>query len=384
MTPSRRRFLRDLGAAGVGVSFITARGREGAAFWTDAWADAAGAARPILLSSNENPLGPSEKALQAVRDALVGGRPGRYPMKQLQDLQAAIASFHRVKPENVVLGCGSTQILRSAAQLYTSPTRPLVGSLPTYEECARYAELIGAPARALPLDRELRLDLGPLLDAGVGAGLVFFCNPNNPTATLHPAAAVDAFVESVHKKSPETTILIDEAYHDYVTDPAHRTQIPRAALDPRVIVARTFSKAHGMAGLRVGYAIAHPETARALEEWHDASPISILAAVGALASVEDAGRLGPEGARNAEARTFTRDFLAGLGCPSTDSQTNFLFVNLGRPAKGFRDACLKQGVQVARDFPPLEKTHCRISIGTLPEMKRATEVFKAALSSPTA
>jgi histidinol-phosphate aminotransferase len=383
MTPSRRRFLQGFGAAGVGVSFITARGREAAAFWTEPLAaDATVPARPLLLSSNENPLGPCEKALQAVRKALEGGTPGRYPMQQLGDLQAAIAGLHRVKPENVVLGCGSTQILRSAAQLYTSPTRPLVGSLPTYEECARYADLVGAPSRALPVDRDLRLDLGPMLEASVGAGLVFFCNPNNPTATLHPAAAVDAFVEGLHKKSPETTILIDEAYHDYVTDPAHRTQIPRAVADPRVIVARTFSKAHGMAGLRVGYAIAHPETARALEGWHDASPISILAAVGALASVEDPARLAQEGARNAEARTFTRDFLAGLGCPSTDSQTNFLFVNLGRPAKGFREACLKQGVQVARDFPPLEKTHCRISIGTLAEMKRAAEVFKAALASP--
>jgi histidinol-phosphate aminotransferase len=385
MTPSRRRFLRDLGAAGIGVSYIAARGREGSAFWPEALAaEPASPLRPLLLSSNENPLGPSEKALAAIREALEGGRPGRYPMKQLTDLQAAIAGLHGVKPENIVLGAGSTQILRAAAQLYTSPSRALVGSLPTYEECARYAELIGVPGCAVPLDRELRLDLGPTLDAGFGAGLVYFCNPNNPTATLHPAAAVDQFVESLRKQSPDTVILIDEAYHDYVTDPGHRTQIPRAVLDPRVIVARTFSKAHGMAGLRIGYAIAHPKTAKALEEWHDASPVNILAATAALASVEDARRLEREGARNAEARAFTRDFLAGLGCPSTESQSNFLFVNLGRPAKGFREACLKQGVQVARDFPPLEKTHCRISIGTLAEMKRATEVFKEALSSPAA
>jgi histidinol-phosphate aminotransferase len=330
------------------------------------------------------PLGPSDKALRAVRDALEGGKAARYPMKQLEDLQAAIASLHGVKPENVVLGCGSTQILRSAAQLYTSPSRALVGSLPTYEECARYADLLGVPSRAVPLDPDLRLDLGPTLDAAMGAGLVYFCNPNNPAATLHPAIAVDGFVDSLRKKSPDTVILIDEAYHDYVTDPGHRTQIPRAVLDPRVIVARTFSKAHGMAGLRIGYAIAHPATAKTLDEWHDASPVNILAAIAALASVEDTPRLAQEGVRNAEARAFTRDFLAGLGCPSTDSQSNFLFVNLGRPAKGFREACLKQGVQVARDFPPLEKTHCRISIGTLPEMKRATEVFKAALSSPGA
>jgi histidinol-phosphate aminotransferase len=305
-------------------------------------------------------------------------------MAEMEDLKAAIAGFHGVKTENVVLGCGSTQILRSAAQLYTSPTRALVGSLPTYEECARYADLVGVPGRAVPLDRDLRLDLGPTLDAAYGAGLVYFCNPNNPTATLHPASAVDGFVESLRKKSPDTVILIDEAYHDYVTDPGHRTQIPRAVLDPGVIVARTFSKAHGMAGLRIGYAIAHAKTAKAIDEWHDASPVNILAATAALASIEDARRLEQEGARNAEARSFTRDFLAALGCPSTDSQSNFLFVNLGRPAKGFRETCLKQGVQVARDFPPLEKTHCRISIGTLAEMKQATEVFKAALSSPAA
>jgi len=383
--PSRRRFLRDLGVAGLGASWIAARGREASAFWSEPTVpQSARAARPLLLGSNENPLGPGESALRAVHDALATRRPGRYPDAEVEHLAEVIARVHGVKPENVVLGCGSTQILRTAGQLYLSPTRALVGALPTYEECGRYAELVGAPSRAVPLDSSLRMDLGPTLDASVGAGLVFFCNPNNPTATLHPAAAVDDFVETLHRKSPETTILIDEAYHDYVTDPGHRTQIPRAVSDPRVIVARTFSKAHGMAGLRVGYAIAHAATVNAMNDWDDPSSINALAAAAAIASIQDPLRIAQESKRNAEVRAFTVDVLARLGCPSTKSETNFLLVDIGRPAKGFREACLKRGVLVARDFPPLEKRHCRISLGTLEEMKRATEVFREVLSVPAA
>jgi histidinol-phosphate aminotransferase len=382
---SRRRFLRDLGVAGLSASWIAARGREAAAFWDEPRpAPNARAARPILLGSNENPLGPGESALLAIHDALQAHRPGRYPDAEVAHLGEVIAGVHGVKPENVVLGCGSTQILRTVGQLYLSPTRALVGSLPTYEECGRYAELVGAPSRAVPLDSSFRLDLGATLDAAVGAGLVFFCNPNNPTATVHPASAVDDFVETLHRRSPSTTILIDEAYHDYVTDPGHRTQIPRAVQDPRVIVARTFSKAHGMAGLRVGYAIAHPATAQAMNDWDDPGSINSLAAAAAIASIQDPGRLAAESRRNAEVRAFTTDFLARLGCPSAKSETNFLLVNIGQAAKGFREACLRRGVRVARDFPPLEKTHCRISLGTMDEMKRATAVFREVLTAPPA
>jgi histidinol-phosphate aminotransferase len=273
-----------------------------------------------------------------------------------------------------VTGCGSTQVLRVAVQMFTSPARPLVAGQLTYEECAGYADLIGTPVRAVPLERTLQLDLEAMAAAAKGAGMVFLNNPNNPTGRLLSGDAVDGFIEKVFAVAPESVVLIDEAYHDYVTDPSHRTQVPRAIKDPRVIVARTFSKAHGMAGMRIGYAIGHPDTIKRLA-WEGANALNVAAIVAATASIRDQARLDREQARNTEARRFTIDWFNRAGFASTDSQTNFVFVDIKRPAKVFRDACKEQGVLVARDFPPYEKSHVRISIGTLEEMKAATAVF---------
>jgi len=372
MAFTRRAMVKTLGLGGAAL--VAAR--------RDAWAGLVeGAAasppvRPLLLHNNENPLGPGPAALDALRAALGQGESaGRYVFRNLDELHQTIAGKFGIKPENVVTGCGSTQILREAVQLFTSPTRPLVAGELTYEECAGYAELIGTPVRAIPLDRSLNLDLDAMAEAAKGAGVVFLNNPNNPTAMLHPAAAVTAFIERVGKSSPETTILLDEAYHDYVTDPAHKTQIPVAVENPRVIVARTFSKAYGMAGMRLGYGIGHPETIKKLDAWEGAAALNVASIVVAIASLKDQPRLDAERDRNTQVRQFTIDWFKKAGFASTNSQTNFLFVNIGRPAKEFRDACRAQGVLVARDFPPFEKTHVRISMGTMDEMKRAVEVF---------
>ena len=138
---------------------------------------------------------------------------------------------------NVVLGCGSTQILRTATHLFTAKDKPLVGTIPTYEECAGYAEMMGHPVRPVALDAEFKLDLNKLADAAKGAGLVFYCNPNNPTATYVGARATRDFLAKVTRESPGTTILVDEAYFDYVTDPDHDTHIPVAIENPRVVIA---------------------------------------------------------------------------------------------------------------------------------------------------
>jgi histidinol-phosphate aminotransferase len=371
MSFTRRAFVK---AVGIGGASVLAARRE-------AWAtlaQAPGAARPprpLLLHNNENPLGPGESVLEAVRGALgQGGPAGRYAYDLVPDLHRAIADRFGVSPENVVTGCGSTQVLRVAVQVFTSPATPMVAGQLTYEECAGYADLVGTPVRAIPLDRALQLDLGAMADAAKGAGMVFLNNPNNPTASLLPGDAVDAFIERVHSAAPDAMVLIDEAYHDYVTDPAHRTQIPRAVKDPRVVVARTFSKAHGMAGMRVGYAIGHPETIKRLA-WEGPNALNVAGIVAATASIKDQARLEREKARNTTARQYTIDWFSRAGFTGTDSQTNFVFMDIKRPAKAFRDACREQGVLVARDFPPLEKSHVRISIGTLDEMKRATDVF---------
>ncbi len=371
MSFTRRAFVKTVGIGGAAL--VASRREAWAALFQGAGAPRP--PRPLLLHNNENPLGPGEAVLESVRQALGRGGPaGRYPFEKVKHLHEAIAEKFGVGPENVTTGCGSTQVLRVAVQTFTSPAKPLVAGQLTYEECAGYADLIGTPVRAIPLNRALKLDLDAMAEAARGAGLVFLNNPNNPTATLLSGDAVDAFIERVHSVAPDALVLIDEAYHDYVTDPSHRSQATRAAKDPRVVVARTFSKAHGMAGMRVGYGIGHPETIKRLD-WEGSMALNVAGLVAANASIKDTARLQRESARNTEARKYTIDWFSKAGFTSTDSQTNFVFVDIKRPAKGFRDACREQGVLVARDFPPLEKSHVRVSIGTLDEMKRATEVF---------
>jgi len=210
---------------------------------------------------------------------------------------------------------------------------------------------------------------------------VFYCNPNNPTSTYVGAKATRDFIAKLNSTSPETTILIDEAYFDYVTDPDHDTHAAIAVENPRVIVARTFSKAYGMAGLRQGYAIAHPETIKKMREWTAASGTGSLnvfglaAATATLAQDADGGFTKNERARNKAVRDFSMKWFADRGMKPTDCQANFMFVNIGVPAKEFREACRAKNVLVARDFPPFEKTMARISLGTMEEMQKAVTVF---------
>src|SRR5262245_64713251 len=393
MPLSRRAFVQTLGVGAAGVltsSYIGARGREHSV-WS-LFEPSLGAVQPgtIVLASNENPLGPGRTVLDAVKAAFGpnGATPGRYSFNGGPELIEAIAHKFKVKPENVVLGCGSTQILRSATHLFTAKDKPLVGTIPTYEECAGYAEMMGHPVRGVSLDSEFRIDLDKMAAAARGAGLVFYCNPNNPTATYVGAKASREFFAKVNRESPDTTILVDEAYFDYVTDPDHETHVPVAIQNPRVVVARTFSKAYGMAGLRMGYAVGHPDTIRKMADWDGGSGTSSLNVL-ALEAAATAIQQGPdflkaERARNQQVRDFAKKWFSDRGMKPTDAQANFMFVNIGTPAKAFRDACRAKGVMVARDFPPFEKTHCRISFGTMEEMQKAVAVFGDVLGKKAA
>jgi histidinol-phosphate aminotransferase len=202
------------------------------------------------------------------------------------------------------------------------------------------------------------------------------------------AKATREFLARVNRESPDTTILVDEAYYEYVTDPDHDTHIPIAVENPRVVVARTFSKAYGMAGLRIGYAVGHKDTIKKMADWDagsGTSSLNVLALHGALAAIQqDPSVAAAERARNKAVRDFAKKWFSDRGMQPTDAQANFMFVNIGRPVKGFRDACRAKGVLVARDFPPFEKTHCRLSFGTMEEMRKAVVVFEEALKKAAA
>jgi len=375
MSITRRKFAIGLGVGGASLALFGCRGAGGPSEGT-AGAGATAEAVPIPLHNNENPLGPRPGALQTMRTTLGDGAAvGRYPFGLPGDLAESIGKEAGVAAENVMIGNGSTQLLRTVTHVCTSPTRPLVQGTLTYEECAGYAAVVDHPVVLVPLTDQLKLDLDAMADAAADAGLIFVVNPNNPTATVHGEDAIGAFIERVLSESDEARIIIDEAYHDYVTDPSYRTQVGVAAENPRVLVARTFSKAHGMAGLRVGYLVGHPDTLQEMRRWHHGLSLNVPSLVGARASIEDAEGIEQERERNTGVREFTLNWFRDRGFEATDSQTNFIFVRTGMPASQFREACRERGFLVGRDFPPFAETPARISIGTREQMEQATAAF---------
>jgi len=376
MTVSRRAFVRGLGGGALLVPFVSGRGLEARLGPPPAAASRRPAGDLLRLDSNENPNGPSTQALEAIRDTL--GEACRYPDDLEKRLQERLAAHHRVAADQIVLGCGSTELLRIAVDAFASRGRWVVTAAPSFETPATYAAARGIPVVAVPVGSDLGLDLDAMLGRSLGAGLVYLCNPNNPTGTVHAKADVESFVDQVLAKAPAAHVLIDEAYFEYVDRPGHDSMISRALDDPRVFVLRTFSKVHGMAGLRVGYGIGRPETIGAMAKFRLRLGVNVLGAAAALAAVGDQRHLESERLKNREAREYTVGFFerAGLSCAS--SATNFLMVGIGRPVEEFRAACASAGVAVGRPFPPLT-THARISIGTLADMRRAISVFERIL-----
>jgi histidinol-phosphate aminotransferase len=296
------------------------------------------------------------------------------------DLIAIIAKLHGVAPANVQLGCGSGELLRAAVQAFTSPTRALVSPEPTFEAPANFAKFVGHPIVSPKVDAKLQLDLNAMTDAARGAGLVYFCNANNPTATVHGKSDVATYIEQVNRASPETTILIDEAYHEYVQNPAYGTAIPIALANPRVVVTRTFSKVFGMAGLRLGYAIGQPDTLKKMSNWLLGSNTNQLVLAAAMATVGDTAHVAEEVRRNTEARAFTRKFFENAGYTIHAADANFFMVDVRRDSKAFKLECVKHNVAIGRPFPAIP-TYARISVGTMPEMKKAVAVFRTVLAS---
>jgi len=397
MSVSRRGFLQGLkaGRPTHAAEFMAARGHEEHVALMQQ-ARQGGMNRPqlppgvqaIRISSNENPLGPGKAAI----DAILGKFPeaNRYPFNSTPldaDLEMLVAKIYSAKRENVVLGVGSQELLKNAARVFLSPTKHLVIPSPTYGDPAGFAQnMLKVTVKTAPVaDKTLKTDLNALLPLVSGAGLVYICNPNNPTATTNSAKEITEFIAAVKKASPTTGILLDEAYIDYATDPGVQTAIPQALTTPGVIVARTFSKAYGMAGVRIGYAIGDAATIKKMSAWRMPYNVNTFGVAAAVASLKDPQHIKDESARNKAVREFTVKSLADMGYTATDSQTNFIFVDIGKTmtAAAFRDACAAKGVMVGRDFPPLEKQWARISLGTMEEMQKATEVFRSVLKSST-
>lgn len=381
MAVSRRQFLIGTGAA----TLISARGFEA---WAQAASDAVpagsfnpGGSGPLILDSNENPLGPGQHVIDAVVDALGhdGAEAGRYHFAQQGATRQAVADSIRMAPQNILLGAGSSEMLRLTAETYTGNNRPYIMADPSFALGERYAQLLNHPVRKVPLDSNYRVDLDAMNDAIDGAGLVYICNPNNPTATIHSGADLRTFIESVLSRSPDTRFLIDEAYGEYVTDDSFESMLSLVTAHPQVMVAKTLSKAYGMAGLRVGYIAAHADTIKALSgirgmDMYTSHP----ARAGAIVALNRPEHIARESERNREVRRYTENFLSAAGLKCAPSQGNFIFFDTGQSGEAFKKACLASGIRVRAEYPRYP-SHARISLGTMTEMNQATDVISRLL-----
>jgi histidinol-phosphate aminotransferase len=359
---SRRRFAGALGSA-AGLAAASGGLRRATA------ADPA-PALPIRIGSNESPYGPSARALDAMRQALE--EAARYPYPSMREVTGAVAGAHGVDAERVVLGCGSSEILRVAAAAFLGPGKTLVVAEPTFEAVLDFARVTSAETVKVPLTADFRHDL-PRMAAACDArtGLAYVCNPNNPTGTIVTADELEAFVARV---PPAVGVLVDEAYHDLVEDPRHRTALGLLDRFPNVVVARTFSKVHGMAGMRLGYAVASPEKAKALRERSSWANVNVAVALAGIASLRDPGHAERTAARLNATRRRLCEELERDGRRFIPSHANFVMIHLGRDAGAVVDAFRERQIVVGRRFAAMPEW-LRVSVGRPEEM----DAFLAAL-----
>jgi histidinol-phosphate aminotransferase len=365
MPLSRRQFATRLGAA-AGAALLAqhltpaAEGRQPPGVGDDV----------IQLNSNENPYGPSVRAREAMTKSQAVA--ARYPDALEDAVIEAIARHHSVKPENIVLGCGSGEILRLADMAFLSPEKNVVVAEPTFEAVLSYNRVTRAEPVKVALTADHRHDL-PRMAAACNdrTGLVYVCNPNNPTGTIVSRDELAAFIAAAPKSA---VILIDEAYHHFVEDSRYASAFEWWGKSPNVIIVRTFSKIYGMAGMRLGYAACSPENARALRAHaiQNNSNASVLEA--ALASINDPDHV-PRFKRmmNDTRRWLTRE-LERDGRRYIPSETNFVMVDVGQDVQPLIPKFREKKILVGRKFPSLGNW-MRISIGSPDEMR----AFMAAL-----
>jgi histidinol-phosphate aminotransferase len=368
---SRRTFVRQLTVAAAAAGVLpdlhaqapdTRRAASGNSYDTYA-----------KLASNENPYGPSESVLKAMTDAFQYANRYRYPDPGL--LQA-VAALHGVGSENVLLGAGSTQILLVAASAFLQNGRKVIGVEPTFSSVYEFATGLKTNAIRLPLGKDYRQDTAALIKAvkenATTIGLVYVCNPNNPTGLAVPKREIVQLIDELPGGIP---VLIDEAYHDYVDDPDYSTSVAHVLKERPVIVTRTFSKIFGLAGMRLGYAVAPADLINRMRVHISGFELNAPVKFGGAAALRDPAAQERVRSTTLQLRKSVTAALESLGYSVIPSQGNFLMVHIRRPVTEAIGEFQSRGVLVGRPFPPMLQ-HLRVSIGTSTEMDRFLAAFK--------
>jgi histidinol-phosphate aminotransferase len=324
------------------------------------------------LNANENPFGPSPAAKKALMESIDGSF--RYPMRSIGELADKIAKYEGVSPfNNVMMAAGSTPLLMAAAMHYSEGGKEIVTGDPSYDDLPSRAVKFGAKWVKVPLTADYKLDLDAM-EAKVNSntGLVYICNPNNPTATVVDAAKLKAFIERVSKK---TTVFVDEAYINYLPDPDAVTMIGCVKAGQNVIVARTFSKLYGFAGLRCGYIITQPEIIGTLAKYADGFGLSAPTIAAAMAAYQEKDFLQDALKKTMASKEYLYSVLKKEGYEYIPSSANFVMFPLKMDKKKFSDEMYKRGVGI-RTWVLNGKDYCRISIGRMDEMEAFADAFK--------
>jgi histidinol-phosphate aminotransferase len=324
----------------------------------------------VRLNSNENSYGPSPKALKAMNDAF--GVACRYPDEQNDLLIEKLAKLNGVSRDQILLGDGSGEVLKLCAEVFTGTEQgTLVVADPTFEAILQHAGANGAEVVKVPLTPGYSHDLAKMA-AAARRGLIYVCNPNNPTASITPKDELRDFIA----KSPrDTMILVDEAYFHYADSADYESVIPLVKDHPNLIVARTFSKIYGMAGLRCGYCVAQKEAIEKLRRHQAWDSVNIMALAAASASLDDLDQVTNGRRLNSEARAFVTAELDKMGYKQIPSRANFVMVDVKRPVVPLIQALKQRNVYVGRLFPALPN-HMRLTIGKQSEMEAFLAAFR--------
>ncbi len=377
MSVTRRAFVSTCGAAvgalstGLKADALTAAAQAPARAARPPRPTAAEYDALVKLSANENPYGPPESVIKAMMDSLKYAN--RYGAPD-GDLATALAAHHGVKPENILLGAGSGEILDVAGSAYLEGGRRVLGSDPTYSSVFQHATTIKSDGIKVPLKADYTQDVAGLVDAAKhhyrDVGFIYLCNPNNPTGIVVSAKDVKQLLDGVPADMP---VLIDEAYHHFVTDPAYATAVPYVLEGRQVIVARTFSKIAGLAGMRLGYAVAPKDMIDRMRP-HATNSINLAVRWAGAAGLADTDAQARIRTLNAQVRQRTTDALETRGFRVLPSQANFFMVEIKRDVTPVIQAFRAKGIAVGRPFPPMTQ-HLRVSIGTDAEMTRFLDAF---------
>lgn len=331
----------------------------------------------IELNANENPYGPSERARLAIMESL--SRGNRYPIEWRAELKAAIAKKEGLQPENVMLGAGSSEILGIAATRFGRAGGNIVAVDQVFSSLMKNAAHLGTTWKKTALDQDFRHDFKAFEKAiDRKTELVYFCNPNNPTSTM---VKHDDLVNFCNKVSPTTPIFVDEAYIEYTPEGTKNSVAELVKENQNIIIARTFSKLYGLAGMRIGYALAHTATIKELQKYHSGYELSVSSAgmKAALASLNDTAFVDYSRQKNDETRQYFCSQLDKWDVGYAESVTSFVFF----PVERFQQknnhlgkAFLQEGI-ACRPFPLDAPKWCRMTLGTMEEMEKVVHVMKA-------